>query len=407
MLTNPDIIENLIQLEHDGESFYIGNLSQLKLQYDQWIHHLPRVEPFYAIKCNPTPQLVEYLSKFPILGFDCASQGELSLALNLGTPGHKIIFANTSKGIKHLKFAKENGVKMMTFDNESELVKIKKVFPEASLVIRISVEEFGSTLSLKEKFGVSVQDAKTLIGIAKNMNMDVIGVSFHVGSGCKNPEAFYHAIKNCKELFDFAKNELGIIFSLLDLGGGFTDFEEKVTGQMTLFERTTKIINDALDEFFPESLFQDGLRVIAEPGRYFAAKIFTLAVNVWSKKVVGSQGQAFSVNNENMQVEKIMYYLSEGIYSAFNLVIFDHVEVTPNAFVINKKIQVYDQNSENLHKSIIWGATCDGADCVSKQLELPVLEVGDWIIFENFGAYTMGSSSSFNGFSLSKIFWIN
>ncbi|OMJ71869.1 hypothetical protein SteCoe_29814 [Stentor coeruleus] len=154
------LIENLIQQEQDGESFYIGDLTQIQALYNQWTLLMPRVEPFYAIKCNPNPQLVECLSKLPNIGFDCASTAELSLALNFDIPEEKIIYANTSKGISHLRFAKENRIKMMTFDNESELVKIKSIFPEAELVIRIQVEEFESDCSFKEKFGASLKDAE-------------------------------------------------------------------------------------------------------------------------------------------------------------------------------------------------------------------------------------------------------
>ena len=193
-------------------------MSQLQHLYNQWVQILPRVEPFYAIKCNPNPQLVEYLSKMPNIGFDCASSAELSLALNLDTPEDKIIYANPCKGISHLKFAKENGIKMMTFDNESELHKIKSIFPETELVIRIMVEEFGSACSFKEKFGASLKDAEQLVRLAKSLSMNVIGVSFHVGSGCKNPNAYYHAIKNCRQLFNFAKEELDFEFHFLDLG---------------------------------------------------------------------------------------------------------------------------------------------------------------------------------------------
>jgi len=369
---------------------------------------LPRVEPFYAIKCNPNPQLVEYLSKLPGIGFDCASQAELSLALNLDTPEDKIIYANPCKGIKHLKFAKEHGIKMMTFDNESELNKIKSVFPDADLVIRIRVEEFGSVCSFKEKFGASLKDAEKLLQVSKNLGLNVIGVSFHVGSGCKNPDAFYYAIKNCRQLFDFAKNELSYEFTLLDLGGGFTDLDKRETGETSLFEKIAASIKEGIDEFFPENPAQDSrLRIIAEPGRYFAAKVFTLAINVSSKKVLSNDSQVISTDEDTCQVEKIMYYVNEGLYSAFNCVIFDHCEPSPSAVFTDGKLQVFDDSFEHVYKSVIWGPTCDGFDCISRELELPHLEVGDWVIFENFGAYTMAASSNFNGLPLTKIHWLN
>ena len=156
--------------QEDGESFYIGDLSKVESLYRQWVDLLPRVEPFYAVKCNPNPQLVECLSKLPKIGFDCASSAEISQALNLGIPPDNIIYANPCKGISHLKFAKAHGIKMMTFDSEFELLKIKSHYPEAELVIRIMVDTFGSS-SLPEKSGASVRDSVRLLQIAKNLSM--------------------------------------------------------------------------------------------------------------------------------------------------------------------------------------------------------------------------------------------
>ena len=112
-----------------------------------------------------------------------------------------------------------------------------------------------------------------------------------------------------------------------------------------------------------------------------------------------------SIDENNTQAEKIMYYVNEGLYSAFNCVIFDHKEPKPKAVYSKEKMQILDDNLEGVYNSVIWGPTCDGIDCISRELELPQLEVGDWIIFDNFGAYTMAASSSFNGFPISKIYW--
>lgn len=401
-------IEYFIHQEQDGESFYIGDLSQLQPLYNQWVEMLPRVEPFYAIKCNPNPELVEALSKMPKMGFDCASSAELSLALNLDTPEDKIIYANPCKGLSHLKFAKENRVKMMTFDNESELIKINKHYPGAELLIRISVEEFGSVCSFKEKFGASPKDAEKLLQVAKSLDMNVIGVSFHVGSGCKNPNAYYHAIKNCRELFDYAKTNLDYEFFFLDLGGGFSSMENRDSEVgLSIFAKAAEKIKEGLEEYFCES-FENGrrLRIIAEPGRYFAQRVFTLAVSVSSKKLLSNGNQVISITEENQQVDKIMYYVNEGLYSAFNCVVFDHAVPKASAVYHKENLLILDDNIEGVYNSIVWGPTCDGIDCVSRELELPKLDIGDWIVFENFGAYTMAASSSFNGFPTSKIYWL-
>jgi len=46
----------------------------------------------------------------------------------------------------------------------------------------------------------------------------------------------------------------------------------------------------------------------------------------------------------------------------------------------------------------LWGPTCDSMDCVYQKYQLPNLSVGDWLVFEDMGAYTMAAGSDFNGF---------
>lgn len=71
------------------------------------------------------------------------------------------------------------------------------------------------------KFGVTVREATDLLNVAKDLNLDVVGVSFHVGSGCGDPPVFMRAIASARLLFDYAARELGYDFNLLDIGGGF------------------------------------------------------------------------------------------------------------------------------------------------------------------------------------------
>lgn len=48
----------------------------------------------------------------------------------------------------------------------------------------------------------------------------MIGISFHVGSDCRDASTYAEPIADARKLFDFAKT-VGFEFSLLDIGGGF------------------------------------------------------------------------------------------------------------------------------------------------------------------------------------------
>lgn len=113
-----------------SDSFYVCNLSDIIRKYKDWCENLPRVKPHYAVKCNDDLKVLQVLSKVGC-NFDCASLWEMEKILKLNVDPSRIIFANTTKIPKHVEFAKNNGIKFLTFDNEDELHKIAKIYPNA------------------------------------------------------------------------------------------------------------------------------------------------------------------------------------------------------------------------------------------------------------------------------------
>jgi len=121
--------------------------------------------------------------------------------------------------LAHIAFSKSVNVKQMTFDNDAELYKIQKIFPEAELVLRIlppnnqaAVCNFGS------KFGAYFSDCKALAKLARELGLKIVGVSFHVGSGCFTLTAYEQAVRQARAVFDECIKE-GHEMTVLDIGG--------------------------------------------------------------------------------------------------------------------------------------------------------------------------------------------
>ncbi|KAM7342312.1 ornithine decarboxylase 1-like [Cochliomyia hominivorax] len=173
-----------------------------------------------TVKCNNDSFLVKELLDLGV-NFDCASKNEIKQILSLGVDPKRIIFANTCKPVTHLEYAKENNVKVITVDSEFEIYKIHKTYPEANLVIRFRCDAKDALYILGDKFGCdALKEAPALIILAKKLNLNVIGTSFHVGSGCNDFNAYDRAISLAKKLFEFGVS-LGYKMYLLDIGGGF------------------------------------------------------------------------------------------------------------------------------------------------------------------------------------------
>lgn len=313
-------------------------------------------------------------------GFDCASKAEIDLALQTGIDPNRIIYAQPCKTKSYLRYAKEVGVKQMTFDNADELYKIKATFPDAELYLRILTDDSTSLCRLSMKFGASMDVAQQLLELAHQLELKVVGVSFHVGSGAEDPRAFLKAVEDARLVFDQA-SAIGHEMHTLDVGGGFSG---------DTFEKFSGILSDALESYFPPNI-----RIIAEPGRYYVANAFTLAANIIARRDVPDPADPSR--------DAYMLYLNDGVYGNFSNIIFDHQHPTAQVLLSAGNDATPSSSPASDTETIaysIWGPTCDGIDVITERIDLPgLLNTGDWLYFEEMGAYTKCSATRFNGFS--------
>ncbi|KAL1915961.1 uncharacterized protein VTP21DRAFT_6349 [Calcarisporiella thermophila] len=369
-----------------GDAFFVADLGEVLRQDRKWKQLLPRIEPFYAVKCNPDPAVLRLMAALGN-GFDCASKGEIEQVLEMGVPASRIIYANPCKQVSFLRYAREQGIGMMTFDNADELRKVAAHYPDVELVIRVLADDSKSVCQLGTKFGAPAEKSRELLELAKELGLRVVGVSFHVGSGCFDEGAFADAVQRARRVFTEAE-QCGFQCSLLDVGGGFpgANVRDGIT-----FERVAAVLRDAIQDI-PHSV-----RIIGEPGRYYVASAFTLATQVIARRQTSDQD---------------MYYINDGVYGSFNCIIFDHQKVQPSVlqrsgeFALNRSQGDPDdeqgqRGSEK--KCSVWGPTCDSIDCVMRDANLPTMDVGDWLAWENMGAYTSCAASTFNGFRKTRV----
>jgi ornithine decarboxylase len=367
-----DIINDFLEENQSEKAFYIIDLGKLVDSYKNWLNYLPDIQPYYAVKCNPNPILLETLASLDC-NFDCASETEIKSIIEITKDSSRIIFANPCKMSSQIRYARANDVDLMTFDCEEELYKIKLYHPYAKLILRLAVDDSNSLCKFNKKFGCHINQVEELLKIAKTLKLNIVGFSFHVGSGCYSANNFYDAIKQCRDACDIAINH-GINIEIIDIGGGFPGVDKKVK-----FEDIAQKVNSAINDFFANEKENKTIKFIAEPGRYFAEKSHILVLNVIGKKKIKNE------NNEDI----IIYYLNDGIYGSFNCIYFDHN---------NPLILPFNERDGILHKSILFGPTCDSIDLIAENIMLPELAIGEWVYVEDFGAYTIAASSWFNGF---------
>lgn len=373
-----DSLNNDECLPGEDDSFFVADLGYVYRQHRRWQAELPQVEPFYAVKCNGDPRVVKLLATLGA-NFDCASKNEIEAVLSLGLEPKRIVYANPCKTPSHLRYARAGGVKLMTFDNADELHKVHRYHPDAKLLLRIMTDDSAAVCQLSVKFGAAMDQTNSLLSLARELGLNVVGVAFHVGSGSSDPTAFMESVANARTVFDQAQ-ALGFEPNVLDIGGGFED---------ETFEATARVLRSALEMHFGQDITSGAVRCIAEPGRYYVANAFTLAAGVIGRRFIESEPY------------RARLYLNDGVYGNLNAILFDHQHPTPRVLRAGKTYYygLDDMNAQGRYEVSVFGPTCDGLDCISSSCHLPVrVDVGDWIYFANVGAYTLAASTTFNGF---------
>lgn len=486
---------------------------------------------------------------------------------------------------------------MVTFDNAAEVEKCAAISPDIKLILRIITDDRGSQCRLSSKFGSPRHKWRPLLAAAKKHGLQVVGVSFHVGSGCRDASRYEMALKDAKEIFEMAEKDFDMKMTLLDIGGGFPgethslwnpaaeldasqeldavegkpqsdDGADPDAGEdrFMFFTEIAEQVAPVLDTLFPES---SGVRIIGEPGRYMVAASATLCcsvianrtnqvdndfnpepvndreaaknlndltrtdqeemltrnrqrslsftetdnilstiqeqladysklfasqqlaqqeVDVYADRVdlfkenyesstdllgpplddqkgrkhhtvegmtyplvewagteeegseqadtatalltLAAAGEA-AVNGVVLQAvadsaplqDDYAYYVNDGVYGAFNNIMFDHASIRPRVLGPSEKIVATeedgfmtlqapgngnndDKQQRDLFASTVFGPTCDSIDVIARSVLLPKLQVGDWLYFQNMGAYTMAAASSFNGFAPSEKLYV-
>ncbi|GMR34601.1 hypothetical protein PMAYCL1PPCAC_04796, partial [Pristionchus mayeri] len=376
----PTVARNIANERKDNESsFMIYNLDALYDRYKLWMRELPQVEPFYAVKCNSDEMILRTLASLGT-GFDCASRVEMDSVLRLGVAPERIIFAHPCKPHSFISHASQMGVGVMTFDNPEELEKVASHHKRPKLILRIATSDQTAKNRLSMKFGADHElTAPNMLHRAADMGIPIVGISFHVGNGCNDPAAYHTAINHSRTLFDIGRS-LGHNMELVDVGGGYPGDDQ----HPTTFEKIAAVIRSALEQYFPE---RDKIRIIGEPGRFFAMKTCSLVTSVMARAVVSAY--RITKNTNFMKMNGYMYYMNDGVFGSFsNNISYDERPSGKPLF----------EREGELYPSIIWGPTCDCIDKIEDNKMMRALDVGESLIYKDMGAYTSVLATSFNGF---------
>ncbi len=346
------------------------DVNRVEAQYRALSAGLGRARIHYAVKANPAREIIARLVDIGS-AFDAASKGEINLCLQEGARPEDISFGNTIKRARDIAWAYEEGIRLFAADSAEEIAKIAENAPGAKVYIRLLVTTSQADWPLSRKFGCDHEMALALLAQARNLGLQPVGFSFHVGSQTRHAEMWGATLDAIAQTWEAAK-ALGFDLSLLNIGGGFpafygqeidapTAYAEKVMAQVT-------------------ARFGDVPVVMAEPGRGLVAEAGVIVSEV------------MLVSRKSERDLHRWVYLNIGRFSGL-------AETEGEAI---RYQLVTPRDADKVGPCIVAGPTCDSADVLyeKQMMSLPLsLRAGDQVLIRNCGAYTSTYSSVwFNGF---------
>jgi ornithine decarboxylase len=325
----------------------------------------------YAVKANPSPDLLRILWEAGITHYDVASIGEVRL-LNETLPDAVLCFMHPVKAEEAIAEAYfEHGVKTFSLDTIEELEKIVRATStdgvaasDLNLLVRIRVSSDHAKLSLASKFGADPRDVSTLLFAARQA-ADALGICFHVGSQAMTPAAFAEAMARVRE----AIIEAAVTVDIVDVGGGFpSSYPGMEPPPLETFFAVIHQSFEALPISYSAELW-------CEPGRALCAEYASVLVRVEKRR--GDE-----------------LYINDGAYGA----LFDAAHIGWR-YPVNL---VRDEESHVRPAPFsFYGPTCDDLDRMAGPFELPAdVSAGDYIEIGMLGAYGCAMRTQFNGFGV-------
>ena len=323
----------------------------------------------YAVKANPSPELLKLLWAEGVTHYDVASLGEVRLVAET-LPESTLCFMHPVKAEEAIAEAYfKHGVKTFSLDAMDELDKIMSATRGAtdlSLLVRIQVSSDHSKLSLATKFGADPSELTRLL-FATRQAADAMGICFHVGSQAMNPAAYSEAMGRVRD----AIVDAAITVDIVDVGGGFP------SSYPGMEPPPLEAYFDVIHRTFEALPISYSAELWCEPGRALCAEYASVLVRVEKRR--GDE-----------------LYINDGAYGA----LFDAAHIAWRYPVALVREPASDVRSMPFS---FYGPTCDDLDHMVGPFELPGdVRAGDYIEIGMLGAYGCAMRTQFNGFTVGE-----
>jgi ornithine decarboxylase len=376
MIPNDVKILEQVRATNYPTPYFFTSRAILKHNYETFVNLFDEAEIYYALKANGDPRILSYLDSMGC-GFEAASYFEIDHLLQVGVSTHKIMYGTSVKPPEHVEKSFQAGITRFAADSKEELDKIAILAPGSRVFIRIIVDDTGSVFKMSERFGVPITMAKELLMYARQKGLKLYGLSFYVGSQATQARRWADGIRVIKPVIEELAAE-GVTLEMINIGGGFPVLYDNHKTAPHLAEIVANIHNVMhVLPYIP--------KIIMEPGRGIVASSTVLVCTVISRSTRSG---------------RIWLCLDAGIYNALYEAM---IHQGSTAYTVQPFVPA-PEDVKTMFCTIA-GPTGDSLDIIARHAVLPeYIDVGDRLIFENTGAYTVTMASAFNGFPKPELY---
>ncbi len=348
------------------ETECIGRAQRIKQEVTAWGGKI-----CYAIKANPflVPSLLPVIDKFEV-----CSPGELEICRKYQVPGEKILFSGVVKTKENIAKALEYPVDVITLESMQHWELLKectgKSCTEQEQTQKIKIMP---RLSSGAQFGMEEEQLLQIIEESKTLeNVSVEGIHYFTGTQ-KKGNKYEKEIDKISYLMDLLKEEYGLSDIILEYGSGFA--VPYFVGDE--FDLPFQLI-EQMKQYIKEKNFW--FRIDIELGRYIAASCGNYFTNIVDVKRTEERNYCLVDGG----IHHVNYY---GSNMAMRTPLIRHIRKDKVDLCIATEAK--DRQQENVKEYMICGALCTFADILVRGLALDSPQIGDTLIFENIGAYSV------------------
>ncbi|CEF67513.1 Ornithine/DAP/Arg decarboxylase family and Ornithine decarboxylase family and Alanine racemase/group IV decarboxylase, C-terminal domain and Orn/DAP/Arg decarboxylase 2, C-terminal domain and Orn/DAP/Arg decarboxylase 2, N-terminal domain-containing protein [Strongyloides ratti] len=373
-------IANIKNVSGDSRPFYVMDLGRIQDLINFWATNLPRVRPFYAVNCNYDTVLMNILISSPFMGFFANSREMVEKIYEFTNDSSRVFYGNPLLTGNNLNIAVKRNIPYITCYSLNDLKKISLQCPEVKIVLEVNIQNDMPSEDPSAHMGATIEEIPSILAAIYKLNLHLVGFSFSVGQDRQHPMAYRDAFSVIRGLFEMAEDfGLGKM-SFINIGSGFSASNILEIRQ---FKNIADEINASIDDFFPSIEYPD-LYFSAKPGKFFAASAFSLLTNIISKDIVDVD----AIVHEQFSTSRsaFIYKVNEGCYGSFSCKM--------NNTIIPKCSPLFDENNsedeQHFYGSIIGSSDCQ-SDVIQEICHFRKMNVGEWLIWENMGAYSLSN----------------